>query len=100
MTDLETEVCIIWHEHNKSGAPEHVFGSHVVEGCIEDSMDKARAWIEDCIIEDMRRPKNDESTITIGYGTGADGELYATTETDNQTTYYSIVVNVKESRDE
>lgn len=98
MVDLDKETLVVWHEHNKTGVPEHVFGSHVVEGDPEDAMDNAWAWIDDCIAEDMRRARDDKSSITVTHGTGAVGELCVVTETDNQTTYYSVVVNTRRQK--
>ena len=93
MADLNAETFVVWHEHNNTGVPEHVFGVQRMDP--ETAMDDAVDYIETCIAEDMSKAREDKSGITVSYATGANGELYATTETDNQTTYYSIVVNAR-----
>lgn len=91
MVDLDKETLVVWHEYNKTGVLEHVFGVQRMDP--ETAMDDAVDYIENCIAEDMSKAREDKSGITVSYGSGANGEPYAMTETDNQTTYYSIVVN-------
>lgn len=99
MVDLDEETLVVWHEHNMAGAPEHVFGSHVVEGDPEDAMDDAWAWVDDRIAEELRNTRYKASSVTVTYGTGAAGELCVMTEMDKRMTYYSVVVTRRQKSD-